>query len=54
MNEQLPISIKDRSELHGIIANNYMHKVSPEAYQLYGDQLAAFGLPLNFNLLAQR
>lgn len=46
VNEQLPVSIKDRGVLHGIIANNYMHKVSPEAYQLYGDQLAAFGLPL--------
>ena len=46
VNEQLPISIKDRGVVHGIIANNYMHKVSTERYQLYGDQLAAFGLPL--------
>jgi len=46
VNEQLPISIKDRGVLHGIIANNYMHKVSHEVYELYGDQLAAFGLPL--------
>ena len=46
VNEQLPISIKDRGIVHGVIANHYMHRVTPESYQLYGDQLAAVGLPL--------
>ncbi|WED24776.1 alpha-galactosidase [Vibrio sp. JC009] len=46
VNEHLPVSIKDRGVLHGIIANNYMHEVTREEYQMYGDQIAAFGIPL--------
>ncbi|MFT6924714.1 MAG: alpha-galactosidase [Psychromonas sp.] len=51
VNEELPVSIKDRGIVHGIIANNYMHKVNAETYQLYGDQLAAFGLPLKIQFV---
>jgi alpha-galactosidase len=46
VNENLPVNIKDRGILHGIIANHYMHQLPAEDYQLYGDQLDAFGLPL--------
>ena len=37
--------------LLGIIANNYLHEASPEAYELYGDQLAAFGFPLTIQFV---
>ncbi|MDB1123999.1 alpha-galactosidase [Vibrio algarum] len=46
VNEQLPVSIKDRGVLHGLLANHYMHEVTKENYELYGDQISAFGIPL--------
>jgi len=46
INEHLPISIKDRGVLHSIIANHVLHPTNSEEFQLYGDQLEKFGLPL--------
>jgi alpha-galactosidase len=46
VNEQLPIAIKDRGMIHGLIANRVMHPVTAESYTAYGDQLSHFGLPL--------
>lgn len=46
VNEQLPVDIKDRGVIHGVLANHYMHQLPKESFKLYGDQISAAGLPL--------
>lgn len=51
INEHLPVNIKDRGVLHSVIANHVLHPTTQEEYQLYGDQLEKFGLPLKSQFL---
>jgi len=46
INKHLPIDLKDRGLIHSLLVNHYMQLVNEERWQLYGDELAAFGLPL--------
>ncbi|WP_422447191.1 MULTISPECIES: alpha-galactosidase [unclassified Endozoicomonas] len=46
VNEELPVNIKDRGILHGIVANRVLHPSNNETYTLYGDQLQHLGIPL--------
>ena len=47
VNKELPVTIKDRGILHGIIANRYLLPVNSESWTLYGDQLQHMGIPMN-------
>ena len=44
VNKELPVTIKDRGLLHGIIANRYLLPVSSESYTMPGDQLQHMGI----------
>ncbi len=46
VNKELPVTIKDRGLLHGMVANHVLHPVTAESYILYGDQLSLVGIPL--------
>ena len=46
INEHLPINLNDRGVIHSVLVNHYMQLITSEKWQMYGDELSAFGLPL--------
>ena len=52
VNDELPVNIRERGVIHGVLANHYMHEFEPEKYELSGDALTSAGLPLKPQFVA--